>query len=146
MQWRTCSPTAFERWPLPAVSSTRRTSPAPITRLSPSLAVIASFVSSYWVASRSWFAPASTEPIQTAYGLALGVYVQDMRGGKQVYDRFLTIHQSHEASPDSLVRQVGFTPLLPSALPEGFQLDKSYVLATTCCKGLNYDTSKALNC
>src|SRR4030095_16314089 len=40
MQWRILPSTAFERWPLPVVSSTRMTSPALITLASPSLAVI----------------------------------------------------------------------------------------------------------
>src|SRR5712675_1143404 len=40
MQLRILPPTAFDRCPLPVVSSTKITSPAPITRASPSLAVI----------------------------------------------------------------------------------------------------------
>ena len=40
MQWRIFPSTAFDRWPLPLVSSTRITSPAPMIRASPSLAVI----------------------------------------------------------------------------------------------------------
>src|SRR5215207_2815916 len=40
MQWRRRSLTALLRWPLPVVSSTRMTSPAPMMRASPSLAVI----------------------------------------------------------------------------------------------------------
>src|SRR2546422_10403188 len=51
MQWRRRPSSALERWPLPEVSSTRMTSPAPILRDSPSLAVIctpASRLMMYW--------------------------------------------------------------------------------------------------
>src|ERR1700730_4303463 len=37
---RILPPTDFDRWPLPVISSTSTTSPAPIVRASPSLAVI----------------------------------------------------------------------------------------------------------
>src|SRR5262249_52978766 len=40
MQWRIFASIAFDRWPLPHVSSTSTTSPAPMRRASPSLAVI----------------------------------------------------------------------------------------------------------
>src|SRR6266852_963218 len=40
IQWRILPSTAFDRCPLPEVSSTRITSPAPMIRASPSLAVI----------------------------------------------------------------------------------------------------------
>ena len=97
---------------------------------------VATFISSYQFASRSWFAPEPVRPIQTAYGLALGVYVQEFEEGEQAFDRFLALHEGREVSPDGLVRQVGFTPLVPEELPDGFRLDKSYVLATTCCNAI----------
>ncbi len=100
-----------------------------------SVAMVTSF-SSYWLASRSWFVPPRTQPIQTIFGLALGAYVQELEEGKEVFDRFLAMHQGREVSPDELVRQVGFTPLVPQELPDGFRLDKSYVLATTCCNAI----------
>jgi hypothetical protein len=40
MEWRILPSTACEKWPLPCVSSTSSTSPAPMMRFSPSLAVI----------------------------------------------------------------------------------------------------------
>lgn len=95
---------------------------------------LATFLSSYWFASATWFASTEPGPLQTAYGLALGVYVQELEEGKRAFDRFLALHQGREVSPDGLVRQVGFTPLVPEQLPDGFRLEKSYVLATTCCK------------
>src|ERR1700730_14930691 len=66
MQWRSFPSMALERWPLPVVSSTRMTSPAPMTRLSPSLAVIwtpASRVMMYWrrgAGGRLWRAVGGT--------------------------------------------------------------------------------------
>ena len=93
---------------------------------------LATFVSSYWVASRTWF----MQPVQTAYGLALGVYVEELEEGTQVFERFRAMHERREVSPDEMVRQVGFTPLVPDELPDGFRLDKSYVLATTCCNAI----------
>src|SRR5581483_4032086 len=51
MQWRSLPSKAFDRWPLPQTSSTRITSPAPMRRDSPSLAVIctpASRLMMYW--------------------------------------------------------------------------------------------------
>ncbi|MCH8005610.1 MAG: zf-HC2 domain-containing protein, partial [Planctomycetes bacterium] len=98
-----------------------------------SVAVVTSF-SSYWIASRTWSASPPPRAIQTAYGLALGVYVQELTESRQPFGRFRALHQGREVSPDELVRQVGFTPLVPQELPDGFRLDKSYVLATTCCK------------
>ena len=97
---------------------------------------VATFGTSYWVTSDMFNTPESQVPVQTAFGLALGVYVQELQEGKTVANQFMRIHQGHEVSPDQLVQQVGFTPLLPSELPDGFMLDKSYVLATTCCRAI----------
>lgn len=97
---------------------------------------VAAFSAGYGVTSGMHDTPESRAPVQLAYGLALGVYVQELQEGKTVFDQFMRIHQGYEASPDQLVRQVGFTPLLPSELPDGFMLDKSYVLATTCCRAI----------
>ena len=100
-----------------------------------SIALVTS-LSSHWIAGRTWFAPAPAQPIQTTYGLALGVYVQELHEGRDAYERFLAVHQGRQVAPDELVRQVGFRPLVPEELPDGFRLDKSYVLATTCCQAV----------
>ncbi len=100
------------------------------------IAIVSSFSSS-WIAARTWLVAPQPQPIQTTFGLALGAYVQELdEDNKDVFDRFLAMHQGREVSPDELVRQVGFTPLVLQELPNGLRLDKSYVLATTCCNAI----------
>lgn len=101
-----------------------------------SIAMVSSFSSS-WIAARTWLVAPQAQPIQTTFGLALGAYVQELdEDKKDVFSRFLAMHQGREVSPDELVRLVGFTPLVPKELPNGLRLDKSYVLATTCCNAI----------
>ena len=101
-----------------------------------SIAMVSSFSSS-WIAARSWLVAPQPQPVQTTFGLALGAYVQELdEGERDVFDRFLAMHQGREVSPAELVRLVGFTPLVPQELPNGLRLDKSYVLATTCCNAI----------
>ena len=70
--------TCCDKWPLPVVSSTKITSPTPMTRLSPSLAVI--FTPAFEI--DDVLSARSGMPVDIVLGLGLA---EDYAGGRQAF-------------------------------------------------------------